>query len=333
MLTAVMRRGGRLYKDGFGGRARLDGLVRDLWDYPASAEAPRIDVRWTGRAEDRSGIRHRRGTFVSPMAHLLPEESRVAHVELLLPVPTGRARSDVPAPVCLMLAATGEEGFVRRRLFAAPLVRAGIGALLLENPYYGRRRPRGQLGPALRTVADQFAMNTSTVEEARALLAWLVREGHAQVGATGYSQGGMMAAFAGALTPFEMAVIPRGAGASARPIFTESALAQTFDWKKLASEMRTRDEARRYFETCLEPVVVTRYPPPKAPELAVLLAARSDGFIPPSDVETLHRHWPGSELRWLDAGHVTAVLFHRSPHRRAVLDAFERLARRARATT
>jgi dienelactone hydrolase len=257
------------------------------------------------------------------MASILPDESKTAHVELMLP---GHLAPDARPPVCLILAATAEEGFVRRRFFAGPLVRRGVAALLLENPFYGKRRPRGQLGPSLRTVADQFAMNTSTVEEARALLAWLRRRGHRDVGATGYSQGGMMAAFAGALSPFAMAVVPRGAGASARPIFTESALAQTFDWKKLAAEMRGLEEARRYFERCLEPVVVTRYPPPRAPELAVILGARSDGFIPAEDVQALHDHWRGSELRWLDAGHVTAVVFHRSPHHRAVLDAFDRLA-------
>jgi dienelactone hydrolase len=226
----------------------------------------------------------------------------------------------------LILAATAEEGFTRRRFFAGPLLRRGIAALLLENPYYGKRRPRGQLGPALRTVADQFAMNSATVEEARALLTWLRTEGYQSVGATGYSQGGMMAAFAGALSPFAMAVIPRAAGASARPIFTETALAQTFDWNALAREMNGKQRALEYFTACLEPVVVTRYPPPRAPELAVLLGARSDGFIPPDDVEKLHRHWEGSELRWLEAGHITGAVFHRSPHHRAVFDAFDRLA-------
>src|SRR4029078_2234243 len=102
----------------------------------------------------------------------------------------------------------------RRRFLAE-----GVGATLLETPYYGSRRPHGQRGPVLRTVVDQFAMNTAMVDEARALLGW-IRDGGRVAGVTGYSQGGFMAAFAAAFVDFPVVVVPRAAGTHAAPVLT-----------------------------------------------------------------------------------------------------------------
>jgi hypothetical protein len=139
----------------------------------------------------------------------------------------------------------------------------------------------------------------------------------------------MMAAFAAAMVPFEIAAIPRGAGSAAGPIFTTSALTRAFDWDRLAAEKGGVEEARQFFMECLEPVNVSHHGPPRLPEAAILVGARSDGFIPPTETEHLHRHWAGSELRWLDAGHVTSLVLQRKAQVRAILDAFERLSRHA----
>lgn len=321
-VVGTLLRTGRLYSRGFGGFSRLDDLVRQVRDYPGDEPPAPLDVRWT--RDSRREPRTLRGELRSPAAAILPPESARAVIELVLP--PGRSPSDRP-PVCLMLAATGEEGFGGRRRFAAPLVRRGIGVLFLENPYYGARRPRGQIGPALATVADQFAMNLATVIEARALLAWLHERGHRRVGVTGYSQGGIMAAFAGVLVGFPVALVPRGAGRSTIPIFTDSALSRAFHWRKLAEEMGSLEEARRYFARCLEPVDVGLHPPPFEPRSAIIVSARSDGFVDPAQTEALHHHWPGSELRWVSGGHLSAAVLARRAHRRAIEDAFARLER------
>ncbi len=322
-LGALMR-GGLLYADGFGDLARLEELVERVRRYPGDAAPAEIEIRFDGRPRSALGYRVQRGTFDTPMAELLPEASKRGHVELLLPPEVRHGREP---RLCLMLAATAEEGYARRRLWATSLLRHGIGALILENPYYGRRRPAGQLGPSLRTVADQFTMNLVTVDEANALLSWMRRRGHERVGVTGYSQGGMMAAFAAAMVPFPVAAVPRGAGSAAGPIFTTSALTRAFDWDRLAADKGGREEARAFFLSCLEPVNVSHHGPPRAPEAAILMGARSDGFIPPRETEHLHRHWKGSELRWLPAGHVTSLVLHRRAQLRAIRDAFDRLDR------
>jgi esterase/lipase len=168
-------------------------------------------------------------------------------------------------------------------------------------------------------------MNYTTVVEARSLLAWLRREGFDRIGVTGYSQGGVMSAFAAALTAFPIAAIPRGAADAARPIFVEGGLSKSMNWSKLNEQLG--DEARSYFARCLEPVTVSRFPPPADPTLAIIVNARHDGFVPAEQAIALHRHWAGSELRWLEGGHVTAALFIQA-QRQAILDAFGLLVQR-----
>ena len=321
-LASVMGRIPRLYSDGFGDRGQLEQIADWIWDF-GQCEPDPIEIRWSGPSHPDGSHTVRSGAFESPVPEwVLPAESRLGHVQLLMP---DGATTDTP--VCLHLASTGEQGFAVRSFFAAPLLRRGIGALLLENPFYGLRRPAGQFRCSLRTVRDQFAMNYTTVVEARSLLAWLRRQGHGQIGVTGYSQGGVMSAFAAALTAFPVAAVPRGAATAAGPIFLEGGLSKSMNWPKLSQELGA--EARSYFARCLEPVNVSRFPPPVDPTLAILVNARHDAFVPPEDAVALHRHWPGSELRWLEGGHVTAAL-HIGAQRRAVLDAFSRLASKLR---
>jgi dienelactone hydrolase len=311
----------KLYRLGFGNRRHLDDWVGEIALYDRSVELPDLSEQRRERPGRSGALRLRRLRFESPAARRLPRESRNMDAELLLP-----ARGEAAA-ACLMLAATGEEGFARRRRFAAPLVSEGIAVLSLENAFYGSRRPRGQLGPVLRTVEEQFAMNLSTVDEARALLLWLRSEGFSRVGVSGYSQGGVMAAFAGALSSFPVACVPRGAGDRAQVIFMESALSRSVNWAALARDAGSDREAREYFQRCLEPVRLSRHAPPLAPASAIIVGSRHDGFVPATESEALHAHWPGSELRMLESGHVTAALLQADEHRRAIRDAFGRLTR------
>lgn len=287
-------------------------------DLRVEAEASLVDVRWTGPERRALGVSVRAGRFASPQAHALPEESRDATIELILPLGEPRA------PVVIVFAATAEEGFARRRLLMGPLARRGVGAILLENPMYGARRPAGQKGGVLRTVTDQFVMNLATLREGRALVGWLRERGHKQVGLTGFSQGGMMAAFVAALTPVPMAVVPCATAQSVSAIFLEGTLTDGFDWPRLSRDTGDLASAQRFFAECLAPLTLAALPAPVAPELAIIVAGRHDAFVPPREPAELHRHWQGSELRWIDAGHVTSALFHRSAHRRAIMDALAR---------
>ena len=310
-------RAGVLYRQGFGDRALLERLVASVGAYVRTQPLGEVRMTWSGRTRSVLGADVRVGSFVSPAPTPLPTESRTAPVELWLP------RHGARGAMCLVLAASGEEGFLRRRVFVRRLLEAGIGALLLENPFYGLRRPAGQHGPALRTVADQFAMNTATVDEARALLGWIRDEGYFP-GVTGFSQGGFMAAFAAALVDFPVVAVPRGVGTSAVPVFTNSALSHGVRWKTLAAESGSEAQARADLARYLAVVDLTQHPPPVAPQLATILVARHDRFVPPEDGEALHRHWAGSHLEWSEAGHVTSLLMDGKDHARAIVEAFDR---------
>ncbi|MFK8002899.1 MAG: alpha/beta hydrolase family protein [Polyangiales bacterium] len=311
MFAKAMTPSRRLYADGFGEQKRLESLVAGVRDVHETPVQP-IEIEW-GAARSFGGTKIRRGTFTSPSAEVLPEEGQRAYLEEWTP--------HRDAPRCILLATTGEEGFMARRPLARWLARQGIGSVILENAYYGQRRPPRQVGAGVRTVADQFAMNLATVVELRSLLAHFA-ERELSVGATGFSQGGMMAAFGAALSAFPVSVSPRGAACSAEAVFTSAALSTTMRWDVLAAEAGSLDSARHYFAECLEPVRLDRLPAPVAPERAILVASRKDGFIPPDEALALHEVWKGSELRWLNAGHVTGLVLQHRAHRRAIVDSF-----------
>ena len=43
--------------------------------------------------------------------------------------------------------------------------------------------------------------------------------------------------------------------------------------------------------------------------LVIIIAARSDAYIPRDSVLSLEKLWPGAEVRYIDSGHITAFLF------------------------
>ncbi|XP_046576428.1 protein ABHD18-like [Haliotis rubra] len=63
---------------------------------------------------------------------------------------------------------------------------------------------------------------------------------------------------------------------------------------------------------------------PIDPELIIIVAAKQDAYIPRDDVLRLDQLWPGSEVRYLDRGHVTAFLLNQYVFRKAIIDGFNR---------
>jgi len=308
---------GSFFGDGWGDEGAIAHVVQQLRTPPP---ATRVDLGW-GHERHGDGWVERDGVFVSPIADgTLPAESRTGRLRLVLP----RSASASPAPVCIHLAATGEDTYQRRRRLCAPLLARGVGALLLENPFYGRRRPARQQGCEIRTVADLVVMGRAIVEEARSLALWLHERGH-PVGLSGYSMGGQMAALASALLPFPVATAPASAPCTARQAFVEGLLSRVTSWSALGGPGGV-DAARERFSKILDATCLTQQPPPRAPHAAVLLVARDDGYIFAEGARRIHDHWAGSELRWLPGGHVGNYVAGVPALRTAIADAFARLA-------
>jgi pimeloyl-ACP methyl ester carboxylesterase len=280
-----------------------------------------LTIVW-GHERREKGARIRQGSYVSPFdAPGFPRESRTGYIELVLPqVATHET------PVCLHFAATGDEGFARRRIvLALPLVRHGIGSLILENPFYGKRRPPGQHGKMLNQFVDLYLMGAATVQEGRSLMQWLRGEGYGRLGVCGISMGGHMAAQVGALYAAPAAIAACITPHSASAVFTEGILKDYLAWDVLDRELNGSGRAFDLVRNFLNLTDIRHYPVPAKPRACFLVAAATDAYIPPESAMIVHRHWPGSTMQWLRGGHVGAFLFHRQDFLAAIVKAFEQL--------
>lgn len=73
---------------------------------------------------------------------------------------------------------------------AKPLLEKGIASLILENPYYGFRKPKDQIRSSLHYVSDIFVMGGCLILECVALLNWCEKQGFSPLGVSGLSMGG-----------------------------------------------------------------------------------------------------------------------------------------------
>lgn len=135
------------------------------------------------------------GKFLSPLElflpGLVPEVAQDAHFQMMLPL---EWREENYKPVCLHLAGTGDHYFWRRRnLIVKPLMKeSNLGAIILENPFYGLRKPKDQRASSLHNVSDILVMGGCLMLESLVLFNWCERNGLGPLGITGLSMGGHM---------------------------------------------------------------------------------------------------------------------------------------------
>lgn len=58
--------------------------------------------------------------------------------------------------------------------------------------------------------------------------------------------------------------------------------------------------------------------------LIIAVCARDDAYVPRDGCMSLEKIWPGVEIRYIDAGHVTAYLLHQKVFRSTIVEAFDR---------
>jgi len=97
----------------------------------------------------------------------------------------------------------------------------GIASVLLENPFYGSRKPGNQVRSSLRFVVDLFIMGAALILESLVLLRWGDRQGYSPLGITGISMGGHMASLACTAWPEQLAVVPCLSWSTASSVFTQ----------------------------------------------------------------------------------------------------------------
>lgn len=309
VVTAWLTCRQKLFSAGWGDEILLGHLLR-----PTSFSEPLrpICVEWSV-AEGQGSKIQRDGRFTSPL-ELLPEGARTVHIRAWSK--TGNSAA------CVILAASRDEGYKTRENVFGSLVARGLDLYLLENPFYGRRRTSSSA--SLATFSDHVLMNLGSVWETRALLEYL-RSFYERLTVTGYSMGGHMAAITAAVSPFPVACAALATGASAAPIYTKGLLSWSVNLDALAGDQGAQVGARQRLRFLIEAADVTHYAPPLRTDAALLVGCMRDGYVLADEVERLHKHWSGSTLRWLPAGHVTGLVFFRAALRDAVADATARL--------
>ncbi|XP_076823045.1 protein ABHD18-like [Clavelina lepadiformis] len=185
------------------------------------------------------------GHFITPLMDYLPKLvpvcAQVATFEVV--INKSKVRSDSHGPACIHMAGTGDHGFQRRReMIAKPLLKSGITSVLLENPFYGTRKPKEQFRSGLLHVTDLFVMGGCLILEAQVLLHWLKRIGYGPLGVTGISMGGHMASLAGTNWPEPIAIVPCMSWTSSSVVWTEGVLSKAIPWRTLEMQYARNPE-------------------------------------------------------------------------------------------
>lgn len=309
LAVAWLTRRSKQFSRGWGD----DAVLTKFSAHERYLEAPApVTVAWNSQSKRGREV-CRDGTFISPLG-ALPEAAKTVHVRAW-----SREANDT---ACVMLAASRDEGYwIRERVFG-PLTARGIDLYLLESPYYGLRRV-GR-GPSDITVSDHGLMALGMVLEARALLDHL-RPRYQKLAVAGYSMGGHMAAITAAVTPLPVACAVLATGASASSIYIEGLLSWSVDLDSLGGGEEGRSTARERLRELFDIADITRYRLPVRVDAAVVSGCTGDGYVLPTETERLHRHWKGSELRWIRAGHFSALLTQRRALRECVEEAVGKL--------
>lgn len=183
---------------------------------------------------------HFKSPFIIHLPGLLPPEAENAYFQAVLPK---KWSSDYYKPVCIHMAGTGDHYFWRRRkIMAQPLLkRAEISSIILENPFYGLRKPKDQVRSILHNVSDIFVMGGCLIMEALVLLHWSERQGLGPLGLTGMSMGGHMASLAATNWPKPIVVVPCLSWSTASGVFTEGVLSGAINWDLLQTQYKSDD--------------------------------------------------------------------------------------------
>ncbi|KZV44786.1 hypothetical protein F511_28375 [Dorcoceras hygrometricum] len=325
----------QFFSGGWGGSKleQLERMIKQLFpeiegqNWPPALVQPIWKTVWESKT-----ARLREGSFRTPcneqLLSALPPECHNARVAFLSP----KFVSPQKLACVVHLAGTGDHTFGRRLRLGGPLLKENIATMVLESPFYGKRRPVLQRGAKLLCVSDLLLLGRATIEEARSLLHWLDSEaGYGKMGVCGLSMGGVHAAMVGSLYPTPIATLPFLSPHSASVAFCEGVLKHATAWEALRKDLAlqkvamTIEEVRERMRNVLSLTDVTRFPIPRNPNAVIFVAATDDGYIPKHSVLELQKAWPGSEVRWVSGGHVSSFLLHNGQFRKAIVDGLDRL--------
>lgn len=307
----------RFFNNGWGDPEKLKILAsHDLQSF--NLVTPQVTLK---EKENLNSHWECEGSFRSAFAvDYLPQESHLSRFKILAP-----DENIFDHPLCLLFAMTGDQGFSYRRThYALPLLKKGIGSVLLENPLYGARRPAYQQDYFFVSVTDMVAMALAAVEEGVTLIRWLKeQQGVPYLGVAGLSQAAMMAGAVAAVTPFPIAAVCSLVAHSPEVILCDGLLRKFVNWEALKGT--TQAEIQYQLIQAFRSTDLTKLRRPAYPEATLLQGAYNDFVAPRYSVKMIHRLWPGSELRWLPGTHLTSLALHKKSFVNLIVEAFKRI--------
>ncbi|VDN58055.1 unnamed protein product [Dracunculus medinensis] len=303
----------------------------------------------------QKGIKYLEGYFESPYGAVFPEmmpgNVRRATWCGFFPVETRNA-------LVIHLAGTGDHSFLRRKLgFANSLLKMGISSILLENPFYGTRKPSNQFRSNLNNVSDLFVMGGALIAECNFLLNWAKESGYSPLGLSGVSMGGYMASLAYTNSSGPVSLVPCLSSSTAAPVFVKGALSHAVSWDFLDIELKNKSfrnaikqipdcewiekayelnkctkgisshgVAKQFMYILMEEFTnIGMYPKPFDTSLVKNIIAEKDAYIVRSSEPTMQDIWPGSCVEILKGvGHVTAYLTNHAIFRRSIVEMLHR---------
>ncbi|CAD6184594.1 unnamed protein product [Caenorhabditis auriculariae] len=293
------------------------------------------------------------GHFRSPHAFLFPDQ---------MPGPVGWAhfRAFFPrqaAPMCIHLAGTGDHSYVRRDIgLVKDLLKHGIGAILVQNPFYGDRKPPNQFRSSLENVSDLFVMGGALISECNLLINWAQQRGHGPFCISGISMGGFMASLAATNALQPVSVVPILSWTTASPAYTRGAIAPAVKFQKLQAQLEDRSYVEKlkripnvdWIEqmhelsaktgdtlavslmcvlmdhfTCL-----SNYPTPLDTSLCHAIVAENDQYVLRTGAPHFEDVWPGMTVEVIPGvGHITGYFLKHSNFRQRIAQLLERQIR------
>ena len=121
---------------------------------------------------------------------------------------------------------------------ALPMIKERkIGSIILENPYYGVRKPKSQLRSSLHHVSDLFLMGACLIMESQVLLRWALNQGFGPLCCHGISMGGHMASLAASAWPQPIGLVPCLSWTSASVTFCQGVMSRAINWRLLRDQL------------------------------------------------------------------------------------------------
>lgn len=184
--------------------------------------------------------------------------------------------------------------YLARRLNAA-----GVNAVMIELPYHHQRKPRGR-GAIRNFIADDLrhvAMAThQALADARAMVAWLEKEGCKNIGVWGISLGAWLSGLLACVEPrLKFAVL----------------MTPVARMDRVIAELEFCEPIRRSLGGAavrLEPLNLISHRPKMAPENILVVASEHDLFAPMSAVEELVVEWRNPVFWRMQHGHISMMM-------------------------